>query len=64
MWVAGRLGQEDAATLEALVARLEDAEAPLWLKGDAVGALRAITGERFSYDAATWRSWLYCRAVK
>jgi hypothetical protein len=57
MWAAGRLGQRDRATLASLIARLEDPGTPLWLKGDAVGALTAITGRRFGYDGKAWRDW-------
>ena len=60
IWAASRLGQDglDGEVLEALVTRLEDEATPLWLKGDALGALFSITGERFGYDASAWRRWL------
>ncbi|MDH3660390.1 MAG: PQQ-like beta-propeller repeat protein [Alphaproteobacteria bacterium] len=58
IWVAGRLARPDAEVLDALVQRLEDQATPLWLKGDAVGALFSITGERLGYDAKAWRRWL------
>lgn len=57
MWAARWLGQDDAATVEALLARLERADDPLWLRGDAVGTLSALTGQRFGYDVAAWRAW-------
>lgn len=57
MWAAGRLGHADRDVLDALIRRLEDAATPLWLRGDAVGALTAITGERFGYDSVAWRIW-------
>jgi hypothetical protein len=50
-------GQGDVETLQALIDRLEAPNDPPWLTGDVVGALSAITGERFGYDAAAWRSW-------
>jgi len=57
MWAAGVIGQDDPGTIETLLARLERPDDPLWLKGDAVGALSALTGQRFAYDAAAWRAW-------
>jgi hypothetical protein len=57
IWTVGQIGQDDAATIDALVARLERPDDPLWLTGDVVGALTALTGERFAYDRAAWRDW-------
>lgn len=57
IWAAGQIGQNDAATIDALVARLDRLGDPLWLTGDVVGALTALTGERFAYDRAAWRAW-------
>lgn len=56
-WAAAELGQKDDATLEALVARLDRPGDPDWLKGDIIGALTVLTGERFAYDVAAWKSW-------
>lgn len=56
-WAAARLGQNDKVTLAALIRRLGRAEDPQWLEGDIVGALSALTGERFGYDHAAWRRW-------
>jgi formylglycine-generating enzyme required for sulfatase activity len=56
-WAVGELGQNDDSTLESLIARLERRGDPLWLTGDMVGALTALTGCRFGYDAAAWRTW-------
>ena len=58
MWAAAAIGQSDRATLSALVGVLENDQAPLWLMGDAVGALTALSNQRFGYDAAAWRDWL------
>jgi len=61
IWAANRLGRRgrsDHLVLDALVQRLEDEATPLWLKGDAVGALFSITNQRHGYDATAWRSWL------
>jgi hypothetical protein len=60
-WAVARLGQNDRATLAALIARLGRAEDPQWLEGDIVGALTALTGERFGYDHAAWRRWWRAR---
>ncbi len=57
MWAVARLCQHDDATLAALIARLDNPDDPPWLRGDVVGALRALTGERFGYDVAAWRHW-------
>ncbi len=56
-FVAGLLGQSDDATIEALIGRLSRSGDPRWLEGDLVGALSALTGRRFGYDAAAWRNW-------
>jgi len=58
MWAAGRIGRPDPGVLDAIIRRIEDRETPLWLKGDAVGALNAITGQRLGYDGQAWRAWL------
>ena len=57
IWTAGEIGQNDAATIGALIARLDRPDDPLWLTGDVVGALTALTGQRFAYDRAAWRNW-------
>ena len=57
IWTAGEVGQNDAATIGALVARLDRQDDPLWLTGDVVGALAALTGQRFAYDRSAWRNW-------
>ena len=50
-------GQRDRATIEALLQRIQRPDDPMWLKGDEVGALSAVTGQRFGYDFAAWRQW-------
>lgn len=62
-WAISNIGQTDPATLKALIARLGRADDPLWLKGDIVGALTAVTGKRFGYDFSVWRDW-YARTPK
>ncbi len=56
-WAAARLGQDDDATLAALIARLEAPGDPDWLAGDMIGALTVLTGQRFGHDIAAWRRW-------
>ena len=57
IWAAGEIGQDDRATIDVLIARLDREDDPLWLTGDVVGALTALTGERFAYDRAAWWDW-------
>ena len=56
-WAAARLGQDDDATLAALIARLDAPGDPDWLAGDMIGALTTLTGQRFGHDIAAWRRW-------
>ncbi|MBI4366700.1 MAG: hypothetical protein HY543_07780 [Deltaproteobacteria bacterium] len=56
-WVAGELKQSDPATLAALIAHLGRPGDPAWLRGDIIGALTALTGQRFGYDIAAWQAW-------
>ena len=51
------VGQRDRATLDAIVHRLDRGDEPAWLRGDALGALNAVTGERFGVDVAAWQTW-------
>lgn len=60
-WAMRWLGQSDKETIATLVAGLDRAELPLWLKGDLVGALTMLTGERFAYDFTAWRGWAASR---
>lgn len=57
MWAAALIGQNDRATIAALIERLDRDGDPAWLRGDAVGALTALTGARFGYDVTAWRAW-------
>jgi hypothetical protein len=57
IWTAGAIGQRDRATVAALIDRLDRSEDPLWLRGDVVGALTALTDQRFGYDAKAWEAW-------
>ena len=56
MWAASIIGQQDRATIDALVGRLMRDD-PLWLRGDTIGALSTLTGQRFGYDVAAWQDW-------
>jgi hypothetical protein len=60
-WAAAELGQKDDETLAALIGRLGRGGDPDWLKGDIVGALTVLTGERFAYDATAWKRWWAAR---
>ena len=57
LFAVGRAGQRDQATIDALIDRLGRTDDPLWLTGDVVGALTALTDQRFAYDLEAWRSW-------
>lgn len=57
IWAAVRAGQKDRATIDALIARLDRAQDPLWLKGDVIGALTALTRQPFGFDFEAWRGW-------
>ncbi len=61
-WAAAQLGQADEETLTALVGRL-GSDHPRWLDGDLVGALTALTGQRFGHDLTAWRRWWAGRSV-
>lgn len=50
-------GQSDRETIDILIARAGNDTDPLWLRGDVMGTLNAITGQRFAYDAEAWRAW-------
>jgi hypothetical protein len=56
-WAMAQLGQGDTDSMAALVARLNRPGDPDWLAGDMVGALTALTGQRFGHDYGAWRSW-------
>jgi hypothetical protein len=57
IWAAAATNQNDRATIEALIGRLNRPDDPLWLRGDAIGALMALTGQKFAYDQAAWQVW-------
>jgi len=56
-WAAAELRQADDDTLGALISGLGAPDRPRWLDGDFVGALTALTDQRFGYDFAAWRDW-------
>ncbi len=56
-WAAAQIGQGDTETISALIQRLSFEDDPLWLKGDFVGALIALTEQQFGYDTAAWQDW-------
>jgi hypothetical protein len=57
MWAASIIGQRDPATIDALIERLSRDDEPPWLRGDAIGALSALTNQRLGYDVAAWQDW-------
>ncbi len=57
LWAAARLGQDDAATIEAIIDGLGREGDPVFVDGDRVGALTALTGQRFGYDFKAWQTW-------
>lgn len=52
-----RTGQNDRATMDALVRRLDETGDPDWLRSQVTGTLGAITGRRYAYDIAAWKAW-------
>jgi len=56
-WAVTQLGQNGDRVIDRLITRLGARDEPEWLTGDWVGALTALTGERFGYDKEAWRRW-------
>ena len=54
-------GANDEQLIAVLVEGLGRPGDPDWLDGDRIGALTAITGQRFGYDRAAWRDWWAAR---
>jgi hypothetical protein len=50
-------GQNDRATVDTLIRRLDRPDDPDWLRSQVTGTLVALTGERFAYDTDGWRTW-------
>ncbi len=57
IWAVVAAGQKERAVIEALVARLGAEGDPAWIRAQVVGALTALTGERFAHDAGAWHGW-------
>ena len=57
LWAVIQTGQNDDETVGTLIARLGNGQDPLWVTGEVVGTLSALTGQRFGYDKAAWRTW-------
>ena len=53
----GWIGQNDKSTISALMQRLNNNSDPAWVKSDVIGALTALTQQRFAYDVAAWNQW-------
>lgn len=54
---SGWLNQNDPATIDALVKRLNRSTDPLWLKADVIGALSHLTRQSFAYNIDEWNRW-------
>lgn len=50
------IGQDDQATIEALIARL-DFDDPDWLKSQVTGTLAALTRQPFAHNEDRWKNW-------
>lgn len=50
-------GQNDRATIDALIGRLDRPEDPDWLRSQVTGTLGAVTGMPFAYDISAWKAW-------
>ena len=50
-------GQNDDATIAALIARLDFSGDPPWLRSQVIGTLTAVSGEYFGYNVAAWKKW-------
>ncbi|MEP2378771.1 hypothetical protein, partial [Parasphingorhabdus sp.] len=50
-------GQNDRKTLEALLARMDFANDPPWLRSQVIGTLTAVSGKHFGYDIGAWKNW-------
>jgi len=57
IWAVAAAGQKNAATIKALIERLDLAGDPPWLRSQTIGALTALTGKRYAYDIDRWREW-------
>ncbi len=49
------MGQNDAATVKALIDRLSYKDDPKWFTSQVIGTLTAVTGQHFGYDSKAWR---------
>ena len=56
-WTAAEIGQGDDETIATLIAGIGRTNQPLWVRGDFIGALTALTGQRIGYNVAAWRNW-------
>ena len=49
--------RDSSNTINALVQRLNRQTDPVWVRADVIGALTAVTGQRFAYDIDQWNQW-------
>ncbi|NQV98567.1 MAG: hypothetical protein HQ483_02620 [Rhodospirillales bacterium] len=52
-----RAQQNDRATIDILIRRLDQSGDPDWLQSQVTGTLAALTGQKFAYDKDQWRAW-------
>ncbi len=50
-------GQNDKATIAALIARLDYNDDPDWFKSQVIGTLTAVTHQHHGYDIKAWKTW-------
>jgi formylglycine-generating enzyme required for sulfatase activity len=56
-WALAQVGQADDETIGTLIAGLGRTGRPRWVEGDFIGALTALSDQRFGYDRAAWQDW-------
>lgn len=54
-------GQNDRATLSALLKRLDYEDDPPWFRSQIIGTLTAISGQHFGYNIPAWQKWAKTR---
>ncbi|WP_337660663.1 hypothetical protein [Anderseniella sp. Alg231-50] len=57
LWAIQWSGQNDQATMDALINRLGYDRDPVFITSQVVGTLNAVTGQRYAYDRQAWQAW-------
>ncbi|MEO1161084.1 MAG: hypothetical protein AAFW74_11620, partial [Pseudomonadota bacterium] len=57
LWAIQWSGQNDLATMDALINRLAYDHDPAFITSQVIGTLNAVTGQRYAYDRQAWRAW-------